>query len=678
MADEQQSLLKQIGTDAYSYAGDRDIYDSSIYQSINQATMMRLHNPALNDELGDVEPLQPDVDINKELKLTGFGKLFWSRLWRLVRVGNKTRRDGSKFDGCPSRFTTFAFLSLFFTATVSISLIAAPTILGRLLCTITCTCQDSNSTYTYFEPSDPEQVQPDANKILEILAFVCGYVLFLTICESIGEWLAWNVGISWRNKLTRRIQSSYFREKLYYKVSNLDKTIENVDQRITADISSFTNSICGSVNPRVKGLIFGDDGVVSIAIRMILFTTVSIYKEGWIGFAIPYGWWLLGMGINFAFMQRIPALTFKKEECEGDFRFSHVRIRTYAESIAFYEGEANEKSIVDKNLSELIKTQRGLANRTFPVLFNSVFQGNFAVMFSYIVPAIMVMSVNYCKFTPETFVPIQQIIGQLMTALSVIPSLGPQFAAMAGLVARLGQLLEILDEFEEEAILERQRSNVEYGDTIKLDNVDVVTPEGNVLIRGLSFEMVAGESVVIMGPSGCGKSSILRVIGGLWPVTTGKMIKPELIGLGGIYFVPQRPYIVQGNLRSQIIYPHTDSDLDDIELVDILKLVHLDYLLERNIDGLDHVCNWEDMLSGGEQQRLGLSRLFYHKPLFAIMDESTSALDVELEQALLQECKDTGITMISVAHRPTVIPYHEIMIKLDGTGDYVISRNEEI
>jgi ABC-type uncharacterized transport system fused permease/ATPase subunit len=134
-----------------------------------------------------------------------------------------------------------------------------------------------------------------------------------------------------------------------------------------------------------------------------------------------------------------------------------------------------------------------------------------------------------------------------------------------------------------------------------------------------------------------------------------------------------------GSLKEQLVYPDTANDYDrqnedDAKLVQILMDVKMDYLLERNVQGLSFKCNWEDMLSGGEQQRLGFARLFYHHPSYAIMDESTSALDVVVEDACMQKCLDLNITMISVAHRPTVVPFHENIMKLDGKGSFKLLK----
>lgn len=148
----------------------------------------------------------------------------------------------------------------------------------------------------------------------------------------------------------------------------------------------------------------------------------------------------------------------------------------------------------------------------------------------------------------------------------------------------------------------------------------IISPNGDILVKAITFEIKPGMNTIISGPNGCGKSSLFRLLSGLWPLTAGTLTRPHIDKL---FYIPQRPYLPAGTLRDQIIYPHTksitiNSGVNDGDLLNHLKSVELDYLVERE-GGFDAVNDWNDVLSGGEKQRIAMARLFYHKPEFAIL-----------------------------------------------------------
>lgn len=101
----------------------------------------------------------------------------------------------------------------------------------------------------------------------------------------------------------------------------------------------------------------------------------------------------------------------------------------------------------------------------------------------------------------------------------------------------------------------------------------------------------------------------------------------------------------------------------------ILHSVELAYLVDREGD-FNSVNDWNDVLSGGEKQRMAMARLFYHKPLFAILDECTSAVSVDVEAKLYNRAKELEITLFTVSHRQTLFKFHDYMIRFDGEGGY--------
>ena len=103
--------------------------------------------------------------------------------------------------------------------------------------------------------------------------------------------------------------------------------------------------------------------------------------------------------------------------------------------------------------------------------------------------------------------------------------------------------------------------------------------------------------------------------------------------------------------------------------------MRLDGLMDR-IGGLDRPVewNWYDVLSPGEMQRLSFIRLLYHRPVMAFLDEATSAVDNDMEQALYRAAVDRRITLVSVGHRPSLRTFHQQSLHLNGDGTWILSR----
>ena len=421
-----------------------------------------------------------------------------------------------------------------------------------------------------------------------------------------------------------------------------------------------------------------------------LFVALLIYSIGGTLASIAIGRPLIG-------------LNFLQEAAEADFRYGLVRVRENAESIAFYGGEDKEGRLLGSRLKSVVMNYGNLLLASRRLSFFTSFY-RFLIQ---ILPAGVVAPL-YFKGEIEFGVVNQSssAFNHILTDISLVVF---QFEALAGFSAvidRLGELTEVFSQCENETVSINTKDgeplNAETriqlrilpktAETLlEIQSLTLCVPKepNNVLIRGLDLKVNRHHSLLVMGPSGSGKTSSLRAIAGLWYSGSGAInLFGEPVGrkegCGEVFFIPQRPYVVLGTLRDQLLYPTwaTSQDIEenkvaipakgsrplptDEEMVQALKTVRLEKLLDRLEGDLDYLADWAAELSLGEQQRVAFARVLLTRPDLVLMDESTSALDTKNERILYESLKAAGITCISVGHRPTLLRYHETVLLLEG------------
>eukprot|EP00792_Barthelona_sp_PAP020_P006897 TRINITY_DN3079_c3_g4_i1.p1 TRINITY_DN3079_c3_g4~~TRINITY_DN3079_c3_g4_i1.p1 ORF type:complete len:679 (+),score=162.71 TRINITY_DN3079_c3_g4_i1:39-2039(+) len=516
------------------------------------------------------------------------------------------------------------------------------------------------------------------------------YCLCYTTLQTIINYLSQKFYITWRRKLVTKLHSFYFANKSYYILQNGSYTLDNPDQRLTTDVTTATQNFCDCIFGNVNR-----DGIFFNIITIAMVSYKIVQESSFVSLAIAVVWFLIGVFLNSQLMSPVVKVNYRQNQVEGDFRFAHVRVRTYAESVAFYKGESREHMIVEDRLKEVVDNFSELARLNVPLNFANLFIGQFSNIIAFIIPIVNVFVMKNEMDMADVNSMIQ-LITQLLTALSAILSFGQDISVVMGSTTRVAELMEYLETldrgemglsgmkqgvFEDPSESDEDSKATIYIDSPKMvvDGITVSTPQGRRLINNLKIDLSRGNSTVIQGPSGCGKSSILRAVAGLWDECGGKVYRPGSCGRKGVFFIPQRPYIVIGTLRDQLCYPYTSYEIKhhDSQLLEALEAVDLGDLPSRG-GGLDSVQVWEDMLSLGEQQRLGFARMFFHHPSYAILDESTASLDEPLETKLYTMSCRKGITLISVAHRSTAVKYHKYKLLVDkNTKEYSIEEVED-
>ena len=225
----------------------------------------------------------------------------------------------------------------------------------------------------------------------------------------------------------------------------------------------------------------------------------------------------------------------------------------------------------------------------------------------------------------------------------------------------------------EELLKKYVGGSIEEEDFIEFDRVPIITPNGDVLIPEMKFVINQGCHTLISGPNGCGKSSLFRILGALWPIKGGVLKKPNY---RNIFYIPQKPYLPQGTLRDQIIYPHSFEEFKslnkkDEDLMEFLKFFEIDGLKNRYAHGFDEKQDWNEVLAWGEKQMIAMARCYYHCPKYAILDECSSAVSIDMEARMYSKAKEMNITLITVSHRKTVWKYHDYILRFNGDVSFL-------
>ena len=348
-------------------------------------------------------------------------------------------------------------------------------------------------------------------------------------------------------------------------------------------------------------------------------------------------------------------------------------MRDNAESIAFYHGENREQAGILRRFGDV------LTNTMWVIGWNRNL-GFFTNSYNYLALLIPVLIVGpmYMRGAVEFGVVTQSenAFAQVLAALSVIVAQFDGLSTFAASIQRLGILWDNLDDFDAEQKREAEEAEIEVskrGRRLVLSDLTVKIPgeDGQALVKDLSFELPPGKSLFITGESGVGKSSLLRTIAGLWHPGGGSIERPAL---NRMMFLPQKPYMLQTDLRGQLMYPGEAKEADHKEIEAMLQQVNLKEIFDRVDGNLKKVVDWTNVLSLGEQQRVSFARLFLKKPALAFLDEATSALGEDDENLLYEHLRASGISYVSVGHRSALRKFHDFVLTLEKGGTFEVKK----
>lgn len=491
-----------------------------------------------------------------------------------------------------------------------------------------------------------------------LFCFIAG---FSVTAALISYYLNQRFSINWIEWLNTELLEKWMDKRAYYKSQYMSNNLDNPDQRIQQDIQSY-----------VKTTLSLSTGVIDAVTSMISYTILLWGLAGpmtLLGVEIPHAMVYLVFAyvifttlIAFWLGKPLIRLNFANEKLNANYRYSLIRVKEYAESIAFYAGEKVEKNLLYKQFRAVIQNMWDIVFRALKFSGFNLVVSQISVVF----PLLIQVGRYFEKqIKLGDLMQTLQVFGKLHSNLSFFRNTYDSFAEYKATLDRLTGF-----HYSVESAQKQSKTNItDHPTDVIFQHLSVKSPLGKTLINDLNLTLPQGDSLLIQGQSGVGKTTLLRTVAGLWSYAQGEIFCPQHNTL----FLSQRPYLPQGNLLTALYYPGSTENADFAEIKQVLEQVQLAHLQDR----LEQEQDWTRILSLGEQQRLAFARLLLHKPKIAFLDEASASLDEGMEHAMYRLIRNKlpNTTIISVGHRSTLIPLHQQQLELHVDGDWVLNAN---
>ena len=462
------------------------------------------------------------------------------------------------------------------------------------------------------------------------------------------------LGILWREQLTWRLTEAYLSERTYYRLDSATG-VANPDQRISDDVRAFTTTTLSFL------LLILNGTLTAISFSGVLWS-ISPFL-----FMVAVGYAICGTAMTIFLGKPLIRLNYHQLDLEADFRSDLIHVRENSESIALAHREGRFKVRLKTRLNALT----GNFRRLIRINRNLGFFTNGYNYFIQIIPALIVApyfiaeKVQFGVITQSTMA-----FATLLGAFSLIVTQFQSISAFTAVTARLHMLSEAIEKAHSTTpcsiLIEESPERVSY------ENVTLHSTDGSrVLVENLNLEVRRGSRWLFTGTDDAPKVALFRATASVWDCGGGRIIRP---GLDDILFLPERPYLPPGALRSALLRTGMETVTKDEEIELIIRKLGLEEAVSR-VGGLNAEKDWDDVFSIGEQHMLSIARIFLARPCIVYLDRPGSSLPKSQISTILDMLKEQNIGVVVLAKNGEARLHYDSCLEIKADGKWEVHHD---
>jgi vitamin B12/bleomycin/antimicrobial peptide transport system ATP-binding/permease protein len=459
------------------------------------------------------------------------------------------------------------------------------------------------------------------------------------------------LGLFWRVWLTQRIIHKYLADRTYLYLKQ-SAEIENPDQRIAEEVRVFTATTLSFT------LMFMNGALAVISFSGVLWTISPLL------FGVAIGYAIIGTLVAVYLGRPLIGLNYRQSDQEAAFRSELIHVRENGESIALLRREGRLTTRLLRRIEDVAANFRRITsvNRNlsfFTTGYNNLIQ---------LIPALIVAPL-FIRGNVEFGVITQSAVAfaQLLGAFSLIVNQFQSISTFAAVIARLSAMVGVVDNRPSSASARNVAEVVGADGRIAYDGLTLFSPDGGrEVLKNLTAEIRRGTRVLVAGPNEAARIALFRATASIWPSVEGTLVRPQL---DEIFFLPQRPYLPPGTLRDVLVRIGQEQEITDSQITNALNDVGLGSIQER-LGGLDTERDWSTVLSLGQQQLLGLTRLIFARPAFALLDRVTDSLKPAQLREIFRRFDENFITYIAFAEDAESAELYDAVLEIDNDGGW--------